>query len=61
MKVLLMDADLRRPVQHIILGMSNRFGLTNVLLRDVPAEEAIKTTSIPNLQFLPLVDCQELH
>ena len=34
MKVLLMDADLRRPVQHIILGMSNRFGLTNVLLRD---------------------------
>ena len=53
MKVLLMDADLRRPVQHIILGMSNRFGLTNVLLRDVPAEEAIKATSIPNLQFLP--------
>ena len=53
LKVLLMDADLRRPVQHIILGMSNRFGLTNVLLRDVPAEEAIKATSIPNLQFLP--------
>ena len=53
LKVLLMDADLRRPVQHIILGMSNRFGLTNVLLRDVPVEEAIKATSIPNLQFLP--------
>ncbi|MEC7108178.1 MAG: polysaccharide biosynthesis tyrosine autokinase, partial [Verrucomicrobiota bacterium] len=53
MKVLLMDGDLRRPVQHIILGMSNRFGLTNVLLRDVPVEEAIKATSIPNLQFLP--------
>jgi capsular exopolysaccharide synthesis family protein len=33
--------------------MSNRFGLTNVLLRDVPVEEAIKATSIPNLQFLP--------
>ena len=53
LKVLLMDGDLRRPVQHIILGMSNRFGLTNVLLRDVPVEEAIKATSIPNLQFLP--------
>ena len=52
-KVLLVDADLRRPVQHTILGMSNRFGLTNVLLRDVPVEEAIKATSIPNLQFLP--------
>ena len=52
-KVLLVDGDLRRPVQHTILGMSNRFGLTNVLLRDVPVEEAIKATSIPNLQFLP--------
>ena len=33
--------------------MSNRFGLTNVLMRDVPIEEAIKATSIPNLHFLP--------
>ncbi len=53
LKVLLIDADLRRPVQHLILGMSNRFGLTNVMLRDVPVEEAIKATSVPNLQFLP--------
>jgi capsular exopolysaccharide synthesis family protein len=52
-KVLLIDADLRRPVQHSILGVSNRFGLTNVLLRDVPVEEAIKATSVPNLHFLP--------
>ncbi len=52
-KVLLVDADLRRPVQHTILGLSNRFGLTNVLLRDVPVEEAVKATSVPNLHFLP--------
>jgi capsular exopolysaccharide synthesis family protein len=52
-KVLLVDADLGRPVQHSILGVSNRFGLTNVLLRDVPVEEAIKATSVPNLHFLP--------
>jgi capsular exopolysaccharide synthesis family protein len=52
-KVLLVDADLRRPVQHTILGVSNRFGLTNVLLRDVPVEETIKATSVPNLHFLP--------
>ncbi len=52
-KVLLVDADLRRPVQHTILGVSNRFGLTNVLLRDVPVEETIKTTSVQNLHFLP--------
>lgn len=52
-KVLIVDSDLRRPVQHTILNMSNRFGLTNVLMRDVPIEETIKTTSIPNLHFLP--------
>ncbi|MDD3604384.1 MAG: polysaccharide biosynthesis tyrosine autokinase [Kiritimatiellae bacterium] len=52
-KVLIVDSDLRRPVQHTILGMSNRFGLTNVLMRDVPIEETIKATSLPNLHFLP--------
>lgn len=52
-KVLIVDSDLRRPVQHTFLGLSNRFGLTNVLMRDAPVEEAIKATSIPNLHFLP--------
>lgn len=52
-RVLLIDADMRRPVQHKILEMSNRFGLANVFLRDVPIEEAIKPTSIANLDFLP--------
>ena len=52
-KVLVVDSDLRRPIQHTILNMSNRFGLTNVLMRDVPIEEVIKPTSIPNLHFLP--------
>lgn len=52
-KVLVVDSDLRRPVQHTFLDMSNRFGLTNVLMRDVALEETIKTTNIPNLHFLP--------
>ena len=52
-KVLIVDSDLRRPVQHTILNMSNRFGLTNVLMRDVPIEETIKPTTVPNLHFLP--------
>lgn len=52
-KVLIVDSDLRRPVQHTFLGVSNRFGLTNVLLREAPVEEAIKATSLPNLHFLP--------
>lgn len=53
-KVLIVDSDLRRPVQHTILGMPNRFGLTNVLMRDVPIEETIKpVANVPNLHFLP--------
>lgn len=52
-KVLIVDSDLRRPTQHKILGISNRFGLTNVLMRDTPIEEVIKVTSNPNLHFLP--------
>ncbi len=52
-KVLIVDSDLRRPVQHLFLGTDNDFGLTNVLLRDVPVEEAIRTTSVPNLHFMP--------
>ncbi len=52
-KVLIVDSDLRRPVQHTFLGMPNNFGLTNVLLRDVPIEETIKATNVPNLHFLP--------
>jgi capsular exopolysaccharide synthesis family protein len=53
-KVLIVDSDLRRPVQHTIMGMQNRFGLTNVLMRDVPIEETIKPVpNVPNLHFLP--------
>ncbi len=52
-KVLVVDSDLRRPVQHSILGVSNRTGLTNVLVKDVPIEECIKPTTVENLHFLP--------
>jgi polysaccharide biosynthesis transport protein len=51
-KVLIVDSDLRRPVQHTFFGVNNNFGLTNVLLRDVPIEETIKSTTVPNLHFL---------
>ncbi|MGA0334188.1 MAG: GumC family protein [Kiritimatiellia bacterium] len=52
-KVLIVDSDMRRPVQHKILGMSNRYGLVNVLMRDMPLEDAIKPTDFENLHFLP--------
>jgi len=52
-KVVVIDSDLRRPVQHTFFNVSNRFGLTNVLKQEATLEDAIKATSIPNLHFLP--------
>lgn len=52
-KVLLVDTDIRRPSLHKRLNVSNSIGVTNVLLKQCPVEEAIQTTPIPNLHFLP--------
>jgi len=53
-KVLLIDADLRRPSIHKTLGMGPRSGLSNVLTGSTTLEQAITTTSIlPNLHVLP--------
>lgn len=52
-KVLIIDSDLRRPVQHTYLKKHNRVGLTNVLMREVSLDDVIKPTKVPNLHFLP--------
>jgi len=50
-KVILLDCDLRRPVQHHIFDLPNR-GLTNVLSENVPAEEVLQDTHVPNLRLV---------
>jgi len=53
-RVLLIDADLRRPSIHKTLGMGPRSGLSNVLTGSVSLDQAIARPSIlPNLQVLP--------
>lgn len=52
-RVLLIDADLRRPSVHKILGVSNSVGLTNVLLGKTKLEDAIQTTPQKGLDVLP--------
>jgi capsular exopolysaccharide synthesis family protein len=53
-RVLLIDADLRRPSIHKTLGMGPRIGLSNVLTGSATLEEAIVRSSIlPNLFILP--------
>jgi capsular exopolysaccharide synthesis family protein len=52
-RVLLIDADLRRPSIHKNLGMGPHTGLSNVLTGSATLEEAITHTSIlPNLDVL---------
>ncbi len=50
---LIVDADLRRPVQHSIFDLSNKIGLTNYLTTDMRLEEVIVPTSVENLSLLP--------
>jgi polysaccharide biosynthesis transport protein len=53
-RVLLIDADLRRPSIHKTLGMGPRSGLSNVLTGSATLEETItRTTILPNLFVLP--------
>ena len=51
-KVLLVDADLRRPKQHRIFNLKNHDGLTNYLALDLEPEKLVKTTVVPSLYLI---------
>ena len=53
MRVLLIDADMRLPQTHEIFGISAEPGLSNVLVRNANASDAVRRTAIPNLWLLP--------
>ena len=52
-RVLLIDADLRRPRQHDLFQVPGDVGLSEVLAGQVPADEALADTGIENLTLLP--------
>jgi len=52
-RVLILDADLRRPAIHKRYGISNDPGLVDVLLGDVPSKEAIRPSHVPGVDILP--------
>jgi len=51
--VLLIDADLRRGIQHQIFGVPIKPGLSNYLMGEVPWREVVRETKVPNLHLLP--------
>lgn len=52
-KVLLMDADFRRPTQHKVFNVDDQVGTTSVLAEQAQLAEAIKPTETPGLSILP--------
>ena len=55
-RVLLIDADLRRPRLHQVFGVSGRRGLSDLLHNDFTAEsvsDCVQATFVPNLSILP--------
>lgn len=50
--VLIIDGDLRRPMQHKEFGLDSRIGLTEVLTGDLHVDEAIQQTDAENLYVL---------
>jgi capsular exopolysaccharide synthesis family protein len=53
LKVILIDADLRRPRLHEVIGLANQNGLSEVLTGRVSPEAAIKHDEKSGLDFLP--------
>ena len=51
-RVLLIDADLRKGIQHTIFGKAVDAGLSDYLQGNIPWREVIQTTQLPNLDLL---------
>jgi protein-tyrosine kinase len=52
-RTLVIDADLRRPRQHEIFGLSSRVGLSTILSGRAGREAVIEIESVPGLAVLP--------
>lgn len=51
-KVLIVDADMRKPTVHYTFQVQNVFGLTNVLTKMRSLQDAISNTDVENLDVL---------
>jgi capsular exopolysaccharide synthesis family protein len=51
-KVLLIDADLRKPTVHYTFKLDNRIGLSTLLVGEQTLDESVRETDVPNLDIL---------
>jgi polysaccharide biosynthesis transport protein len=52
-KVILIDADFRRPCLHKLFGLSPKQGLATVMSEEAELEDVIQQTPVPGLSVLP--------
>ena len=52
-RTLLVDADLRRPQQHVLFGLDLEPGLSNLLATEAEESAVVRETSIPGLSLVP--------
>lgn len=57
-RTLLIDADLRRPVQHILFNLASHTGITDVLESRRTLQQAVQATEV---DYLDVLTCGELH
>jgi capsular exopolysaccharide synthesis family protein len=50
--VIVVDADLRQCNCHILLGLQDHAGLTNIFLEDLALEECLQATTVAGLSLL---------
>jgi capsular exopolysaccharide synthesis family protein len=59
-RTLLVDGDLRSPQQHLVFGLSNRLGLSELLGRETTIDETIQPTAVDSLWLLPAGNCDQM-
>lgn len=52
-KVLLIDADMRKPVQHRLFNVKNNAGIAEYLGKMKQREECVQKSDVPNLDIIP--------
>lgn len=52
-RTLLIDGDLRRPSLHRMVGLTNKIGMSNLLVGEKSVDEALQATDTDNLFVIP--------
>jgi capsular exopolysaccharide synthesis family protein len=52
-RVILIDADMRKPMQHRVFNLKDETGLSTVLLGQTKVEQTVQRTQVENLDVLP--------